>query len=65
MFSKIKGVCISKEQCILDLKSEGFVFEATINGVMYFINKSKLEVAEVNVYSDGSASPLIGKIKSF
>lgn len=56
----MKGKFKNKEQCIVELRKQGFSFYKRVNGYSYFISEN--EIAEINIYSDNSASVLIGKI---
>lgn len=56
----MKGSFVNKEECIKELRNQCFIFYMTHNGFTYFYSKEKKEIAEINVYSDGSASALIG-----
>ncbi len=56
----IIGSFKTKEQCITELKIQGFIWH-TKN---IYINKSTSELAEIHVYKDFSASVLIGKYKN-
>lgn len=53
----MKGTFENKEACVSELKNQGFIWYAED----VYIKKSVKEVAEVFVYSDNSASALIGK----
>lgn len=57
----MQGSFVNKEECIKELKNQCFVFYRIHNGFTYFYSKEKQEIAEINVYYDGSASALIGK----
>ena len=59
----MKGNFITKDDCIKELRSQGFLFYTIDSGVLYFYSKEKQEIAEINVYSDNSASALIGHFK--
>lgn len=59
----MKGTFINKEECIKNLRNQCYIFYTSHNGIMYFYSKEKQEIAEIKVYSDGSASELIGKYK--
>lgn len=61
----MKGSFETEEKCISELRNENFIFYTIKDGLKIFINKAKQELAEVNVYSDNSASALIGKYKTF
>lgn len=53
----------NKDKCIAELKNQCFIFYTAIAGITYYYSKSKQEIAEINIYKDGSASALIGKYK--
>lgn len=53
----------NKEKCISALKNQCFTFYTAHNGISYYYNKNQQEIAEINVYKDGSASAMIGKHK--
>ena len=54
------GRFITAEACEKELKNQGFFFYTTCEFRCIFINKHKKEIAEIYVYSDNSASALIG-----
>lgn len=56
----MKGSFETEEKCISQLRNQNFVFYSISDGMKYFINKEKKELAEVNVYSDNSSSAMIG-----
>lgn len=59
----MKGTFNTESICTEELRAKGFKFH-TINGNnKLFINEAVKELAEVFVYSDGSASALIGSYK--
>ena len=55
------GKFTTEEKCISELRNQGFIFY-TFNSdkQKVFYNKNTNQVAEVHVYSDNSASALIG-----
>ena len=53
----------NKEKCVEELRNQCFIFYTAMNGVIYYYSKEKQEIAEINIYKDGSASALIGKYK--
>lgn len=59
----MKGQFENKEQLISWLRSEGFKYDMQHNGFTYYIKEQTNELAEINIYSDNSASALIGKLK--
>jgi len=56
----MKGSFETEEKCISELRNQNFIFYTISDGIKYFVSKAKQELAEVNVYSDNSASALIG-----
>jgi len=60
----MKGTFENKEKCIKELKNQCFIFYMSHNGISYYYSKQKEEIAEINIYSDGSASALIGNYKA-
>jgi hypothetical protein len=54
------GSFINKQACVSELKNQGFIWYA--NNV--YINKNVNDVAQIYVYTDGSASALIGRYTS-
>jgi hypothetical protein len=57
----MKGNFINKDSCINELRNQGFIFYVTSNSITYFRNIQTKELAEINIYSDNSASALIGR----
>jgi hypothetical protein len=54
------GSFINKEACVSELKYQGFIWCA----INVYVNKSVNDFAEIYVYTDGSASALIGRYTS-
>lgn len=61
----MKGNFSTKDECIKNLRNQGFLFYCiSDDGLTYFYKKSESEIAEINVYNDGSSSALIGKFNN-
>lgn len=57
----MKGSFKNLDSCVKELHNQGFLFYTFVEGNRIFLNKLTNEVAEINIYSDSSASALIGK----
>ena len=52
----------SIQECISSLEKQGFCYYLNDNGHEIYINRKLKEIAQLNVYSDNSASALFGGI---
>ena len=55
------GTFNSKQACIDELRNQCFKFSHIDNGNMLFTKESTMDIVEIHVYKDGSASALVGK----